>query len=186
MRFLIRLGPTASARENFLSSVRTLAKSLGLECRNPKWTSYGALEVDIFAPGRADFELFIATIKPLYRVEFQRDLNEAPPHRSEEELVSEARAFFNSERYWESHEVLEGIWRLKTGEEKRFLQGLILICAAFVHHQKGEELVALRVVRRALPQLEYKDKEYHGIDVQLLRRKSEEILRSLRLDEFTI
>ncbi len=186
MRFLIRLVSSDPSREDFLSSVRSLAKSLGAEARNPKWTSRRALELDIFVPTRADFELLLSIVRPLYAIEFTRDLNVAPPHMSDKEAVAEARQYFNSERFWECHEVLEGLWRQKKGDEKLLLQGAILVCAAFVHHQKGEDPVALGVLRRAISALDVPVPNYRGIDVQLLRGNADRILKSETFECFSI
>ena len=186
MRFLIRLGSAGSPRDRLLTTVRALARSVGVEARNPKWTSYGALEVDVFAPARPDFDLFISTLGPIAEVEFARDLNVASPHRTEQETFSEARAYFNSERYWECHEALEGLWRLKQGEEKQLLQGLILVCAAFVHHQKGEDEVALGVLERASAKLASQSVTYGGFELPPLRRRVQEILLTRRFSDFHI
>ena len=175
MRFLLRLDSEDSSKERFLSSLRSLAKSLGSEARNPKWTSYGALEIDIFSPTRADYDLFLAAVSPLYRVEFSRDLNIAPPHQSDDEIVAEAGRYFDSERYWECHETLESLWRVKSGDEKLLLQGLILLCAAFVHHQKGEEAVAFSVLGRAIDKLDLPSPSYHGLDVIAIKGRARAI-----------
>jgi len=186
MRFLLRLNSENTSRERLLSSVKSLGKSLGSEARNPKWTSYGALEVDIFSRTRADYNLFLAAISPIYEVEFSRDLNVAPPHLSDEEIIEEARGYFDSERFWECHESLEGLWRIKTGEEKQFLQGLILLCAAFVHHQKGEEDVAFGVLGRAIPKLGYSRPEYYTLNVAFIRKRAEDMVRTRRFSEFRL
>ncbi len=186
MRFLIRLRETNVPGEKLLSTVRTVAKALGVSPRNPKWTSYGALELDIFTPGRADFELFISAVRPIAEIEFTKDLNLVPLHKAEPRLLDEARHLFNDERYWECHEVLEGVWRTKQGEEKRLLQGIILVCAAFVHHQKGEEAVAFGVLGRAVKQLEYPEPDYGGFDVSELKRDVEGIIQSREFSNFHV
>jgi uncharacterized protein len=178
------LGVTEGA--SLLESVRSLAKSLGADVKNPKWTSYGALEVDVFARSREDFALFSAALEPLSSLEFSRDLNVAPTFRPPSEVVSEARIFFNSERYWEAHEALESVWREAAGDEKLYLQGVILVCAAFVHHQKKEEGVALGVLARAAPQLGRRGGDYYGIDTESLRAQVTEMLRSRRLLPFKL
>ena len=186
MRFLVRLLPEGTDRDALLPSIRALAKSLGAEARNPKSTSYGALELDIFAPTKADFELFVAAVEPIARFEFVNDLGMAQPHRSEADLLDEARDLFNGERYWECHEVLEGLWRQKQGDEKKLLQGIILLCAAFVHHQKGEDSVALGVLRRALPQLEFSMPGYGGFKINQLRQAAESVLRERKFSAFRV
>lgn len=186
MRFLVRLIPKGEGGQAFLSTVRSLAKSVLAEARNPKWTSYRALEIDIFVPSAGDFSLFLAALEPLARIEFSKNLSEAPPHKPKNELIEEARAYFNSERYWEAHETLEAVWRNAAGEEKRYLQGLILVCAAFVHHQKREEEVALGVLRRALRQLSFGKDSYHCIKVEALRKHADEVLASKNFRSFGI
>jgi hypothetical protein len=186
MRYLIRMAQRNGPRDGLLSSIKAVAKSVGVDARNPKWTSYGALELDVFAPSKASMDTFLAAVEPLGRFEFWRDLNVAPQYETEEELFSEARCYFNSERYWECHEVLEGAWRLKSGEEKRYLQGIILVCAAFVHHQKGKDEVALSVLRRAVKQLDFGAPRYNAIDVNSLRRRAERMISSGRFETFRI
>jgi hypothetical protein len=186
LRFLIRLLPPRAERVPFLALVRSIASSVLLEVRNPKWTSYGALEVDVFPKSREDFALFLAALEPVASLEFSRDLNEAPPHKSKAELVAEAREYFNSERYWEAHETLESVWRNASGEEKRYLQGLILVCAAFVHHQKGEKQVALGILRRAAKQLSHEGDSYHGIAVKSLKSRVDETLGTGQLRVFKV
>lgn len=170
--------------EELLTAVRTLAKTLGVSPRSPKWTSHGALELDIFAASSADFELFVSAVRPLAEVEFTRDLNLAPPHKAEPELFEEARRLFNDERYWECHEVLEGVWRTKHGAEKSLLQGIILVCAAYVHHQKGEDSVALGVLGRAVKQLDFPEGDYGGFDVAELKKRAEEVMESRQFVTF--
>jgi len=181
LRFLVRFVPTGMPSESFLGAVKALARSVGVEARNPKWTSYGALELDIFSPTAADFEVFLAAAKPVVRTEFVTDLNRAPEYLTDDETLTRAKDLFNAERYWECHEVLEGLWRQKHGEEKRLLQGLILLCAAYVHSQKGEEKVALGVLGRAAKQLEYPSPNYGEFNVFSLRGRVKEMIDDGRL-----
>ncbi|MDG6917112.1 MAG: DUF309 domain-containing protein [Nitrososphaerota archaeon] len=183
MRFLIRL-EGGHIQGDLLEVVRGMAIELGIDARNPKWTSYGALELDVFAPSRADFDLFMAALAPLVGVEFTHDLNTTPRFRSEHELLSEAKELFDSERYWECHEVLEGVWRTKSGDERVLLQGMILVCAAFVHHQKGEDAVALGILERAVRTLRFSQPSYGAFRVDRMRTYSEEILRGRRFFSF--
>jgi Domain of unknown function (DUF309) len=178
MRYLVRLAANALGRDRFLASVRALAGTVGAEARNPKWTSHGALELDVFCRGKNDFDLFLSALAPLYPLVFSRDLNAAPPHESDEQLLDEARAFFNAERYWECHEALETIWRQRDGDQKRLLQGLILVCAAFVHHQKGEDDIALGVLARAAKQLDFSAPEYGGFGLVGIRKSVTDILQT--------
>lgn len=186
MRFLLRAMPESPRREEFLRSVRSLALGLGAEVRNPKWTSQGALEIDVFARSEADFGLFLAAIEPVANIQFTADLNSAPPHRDVAQAVGDARELFNAERYWEAHEVLEGAWRTLSGQEKSFVQGVILVCAAFVHHQKGEDDVGLGVLSRAAKQLDFPGQSYHSLDLGSLSASVGGILESRRFEAFHI
>jgi uncharacterized protein len=143
---------------------------------NPKRTSYGALEIDVFAETKADFETFLAAVAPLGRIEFARDLQEVQPHLEKDAAVAEAVSLFNAERFWEAHEVLESIWREALGEEKTLLQGLILVCAAFVHVQKDESEVAIGIIKRTLPKLSWAESAYHGIPVASVRTRLQRML----------
>ncbi len=172
-RFLLRVVPKEPDRQVFLASARGLAKSVGARVTHPRWTSYGALEVDVFAPSQLDFDLLTSAMEPLARIEFTRSLDEAPRFRSKEEVLEEAVSFFNAERYWECHEALEGLWRSARGSERLLLQAIILICAAQVHEQRGERDVALGIYRRALPNISWEGGKYHGIDLLRLRMEVE-------------
>src|SRR5579863_9287343 len=185
LRFLVRLSGLEK-EDSQLQAVRTIARALGTEAKNPKRTSTGALELDVFAPSKADFDLFLAAVRPLANLDFSKDLNVAPPFKAETELFDEAWGYFNDERYWECHEVLEGIWKTKTGEEKILLQGIILVCAAFVHHQKDEPEVALGVMRRAIRQLGYGSEIYHGVSVPTLNARCAEILATGKCLNFKV
>ena len=169
-----------------MGDVKSVASSVGAEVRNPKWTSYGSLEVDVFVPSVADMDLLLSLEEPLHAIEFSHDLSAAPSYKPEEEVFAEARALFNSERYWECHEALEGIWRQKAGSEKLFLQGLILVCAAYVHHQKGEDNVAMSVLKRASEQLSYPAPRYGGVDVANLDREVAGAIESGALRPFKV
>ncbi len=185
-RFLLRVVPDDSDRPKFLGSLKAVGGSLGAGVKHPRWTSYGAVEVDVFTPSTVDFEVFVAAIEPLSKVEFTKNLDEAPPFKPKEEVLEEAKGYFNSERYWECHETLESVWRPAKGEEKSLVQGIILICAAFVHEQRGERGVALGIYRRALPQIAWQELTYHGIDIPHLRRNVERSLAEERVSPFKI
>jgi predicted metal-dependent hydrolase len=68
-------------------------------------------------------------------------------------IVDHAIYLFNLERFWKSHEVLEGIWKESKGSEKQILNGIILIDAAFVHYQKNEFDVFISILKRSIEKL---------------------------------
>ncbi len=158
---------------------------MGGKAVNAKTTSYGALEMDVFVESQADFDVFLAAIEPLGKLEFYKDLQEAPRFLPKADAIAEAVSLFNAERFWEAHEVLESLWRVAEGDEKLLLQGLILVCAAFVHLQKDEYEVAIGVAKRSLPLLSWEG-EYHDIAVGPLKEKVGRMVESQKLSVFRL
>lgn len=86
--------------------------------------------------------------------------------------------FFNEEKYWIAHEILEGVWKKSAGNEKQLLNGLILVAAAFVHYQKNESKIALSIMSRAQEKLRLANGDYFQINVDSLKRDIDFILKS--------
>lgn len=55
---------------------------------------------------------------------------------------------FNGHEFWESHEVLEELWQ--EDHSDKFLQGLILLSASYVHVQKNNPSGCRKTLERAL------------------------------------
>ena len=94
--------------------------------------------------------------------------------------------YFNNERFWESHEALEGAWKQCIGGEKELIQGIILVAAAFVHYQKYENKICLSVLSRALKKLHDKPGEYHDVNVDSIKQNLLEMLDKKEITIFTI
>ena len=107
---------------------------------------------------------------------------------SKENVIKETRNLFNQQRYWESHETLEQVWRKEaTGAQKDVQQGLILVASAMVHFQKNENDVCLGMIPRAIAKLDHWDEpDYYGINLADLKLKLQEILKSKRVVPFKI
>jgi len=103
-----------------------------------------------------------------------------------EHAIEHAKLLFNNEQYWECHEVLEGVWKHASGDEKKLLQGIILTCAAFVHSQKDEEDICLSVLNRALAKLQDAKSIYYGIDTDRFRQMVANILATKSIQYFKI
>jgi predicted metal-dependent hydrolase len=78
------------------------------------------------------------------------------------ELLKTFLQHIQERRYFEAHEVLEEAWRKAEGQEKRFLQGLILLAAAL--HQEAGNRGGLRNLRKAEASLRGLPSPYLGLD----------------------
>lgn len=102
------------------------------------------------------------------------------------EAMEKARFYFNNERFWECHEVLEGIWKKTQEGEKNLLQGIILVAAAFVHYQKNENEICLSIMDRAMEKLQNATGNYHEIDVDGFKKRVSEIIKTKMITTFTV
>jgi uncharacterized protein len=76
---------------------------------------------------------------------------------------------FNSRRFFEAHELWEDVWRETVDPERRFLQGLIQVAAAF-HHYSRENLPGTRKLLQAgLLKLESFPETHGGLEIEPLR-----------------
>jgi predicted metal-dependent hydrolase len=86
---------------------------------------------------------------------------------------------FNTQRYYEAHDVLEHLWLEQTGGERDFCKGLIQLAGAFVHLQKQHEhpahpkhgrrlRPAARLFLRAAEHLEIYPTPHWGLEVTAL------------------
>ena len=72
------------------------------------------------------------------------------------------------ERYWKSHEVLESVWKDSKGQAKNLLNGLILVDAAYVHLQKGENTIFFSILNRSLEKFKDYSEYFYDINMELL------------------
>ncbi|MFY3740954.1 MAG: hypothetical protein HMLIMOIP_001399 [Candidatus Nitrosomirales archaeon] len=103
-----------------------------------------------------------------------------------ERAIEDAKSLFNDERYWECHEVLEGVWKHSSGNEKELLQGIILTCAGFVHAQKDENDICFSVLSRSLAKLQNASGAYYGINIDRFKQTVANILSTKNIQYFKI
>lgn len=86
---------------------------------------------------------------------------------------------FNEGLFWEAHEAWERLWLETALPEKRFIQGLIQIAAAWHHVGRENRVGAARLARRSLSKLESFDPGYWSLDraeaVEATRKLSESL-----------
>ena len=103
-----------------------------------------------------------------------------------EDAISEGISYFNNERFWECHEILEGVWKNCDGDEKFLVQGLILVAAGLVHYQKDEDEICISIFNRALTKLENASGQYHNIDIDKIKKTVSEMISSKDVSIFLI
>ncbi|MDI3316187.1 MAG: DUF309 domain-containing protein [Bacillota bacterium] len=81
---------------------------------------------------------------------------------------------FNEGRYFESHEVLEDLWRARGHDP--FYQALIIVAAAHVHAGRGNPRGFRRHLQQALRLLAPYPDRFRGLDVGALRGWIQETL----------
>ena len=166
-----------------LSNARQIVEKYDILIRDVR-VSNRFIEFDISLGNIEDLEKirsifsFIGQYIDRYKV-VEKDL------KIEESLIL-AKKLFNEEKYWITHEVLEGVWKKAYGDEKDLLNGLILVAAAFVHYQKNEKDIALSIMRRALKKLTTVNEKYFGIDVVSIKSQVSEMVKSSTIRNFTI
>jgi predicted metal-dependent hydrolase len=107
--------------------------------------------------------------------------------REKIQAISEAMGFFNEEKYWIAHEILEYVWKGSTGAERELIGGIILVCAAFVHYQKDEEEICISILRRAFKKLTTTTKRtYYGIDIEVIKNQISDIISENKVEPFKI
>ncbi len=84
-------------------------------------------------------------------------------------LYREGLEAFNSGRFFEAHELWEDVWRETAEPEKRFLQGLIQVAAAFHHYSRENLLGTRRLLQAGLLKLESFPATHTGLEIEPLR-----------------
>lgn len=84
------------------------------------------------------------------------------------QLLSNASDLFNRKLYFECHELLEDAWREALGEERQFLQGLIMLSVAMYHVAAENYIGAVNLFEKGLARLEPFLPERDGLDLDEL------------------
>lgn len=189
-RFLVRFanefGHTNTDCAKLTEKAREMLSGKQADIGNLRVSSK-AIELDLFVSSPAEVDEKANLIgRILGRVIGwkQLDLDSEQPEKSA--AIEEAKQLFNEERFWETHEVLEAVWKSSQGLEKQLLQGIILVSTALVHYQKNKLEVCISELKRALPKLEWNSRSYFGIDLQALTEHVQGIISSGRIILFKI
>jgi predicted metal-dependent hydrolase len=96
-----------------------------------------------------------------------------------ERLYQKGLEAFNSSRFFEAHELWEDVWRETPEPDKRFLQGLIQVAAAFHHYSRANVLGTEKLLRAGLLKLEDFPERHGELEIELLRQAVREWLAAL-------
>ena len=79
------------------------------------------------------------------------------------------------------------VWKESEGQEKQLLNGIILICAAFVHSQKNENTICFSILERSMVKFfNVKDSTYHGINIEKIKKIITQIVENKKILKFKI
>jgi uncharacterized protein len=188
-RYLIRIANSAthqpSEQAGLLDKARSFAGPIKGKAINLR-VSPMAIEFDLFCSPETDTSLFQDAFKLLGVVITCKRLDLLPAKIEPQKVIDEARRLFNEYRFWEVHEVLEGLWKELAGSEKKLVQGLILIAAALVHAQKDEHDVMWKMLADALKRLEAQPDMYYEWNIGQFRKHFERVLAAKKLQIPTV
>lgn len=186
IRFMVYLNNQqfSSLDANFI--LKNARKSVGTydiivrDCRVSRFF----IELDISISKEEKIENIIDLLKEISSLKEFVEVKERVYKKKE--AIERSIQLFNEEKYWWSHEVLEGIWKIASGSEKELLNGLILVAAAFVHDQKNEKEISLSILQRALIKLFSSSGTYYAINVDVIKEKIKNIIENKQISRFTI
>jgi uncharacterized protein len=185
-RFMVHLqnkSQSPKSAAELLYRARNLIGKDGLVVRDAR-VSKKYIEYDLSLPDDINAKDVIEDLAVISPVATFEEVTER--HIPKDEAINLAVESFNDEKYWNAHELLEGVWKKTSGGEKSVLNGIILVAAAFVHDEKDEPEICISILRRALVKLENGLNTYHGVDIDRLANKVAEIINTNRVERFTI
>ena len=141
------------------------------------------IELDIFVK-EENLDELIEKLAPIAQLDNVRHIIEEEV--SKEKGIEDGIFYFNNERFWESHEAFEGVWKKCSGQEKETVQGIILLAVAFGHAQRDELNVGIGMLKRVLKKIEKSASEYHSIDIDRIRNNTIEMQKANKLTLFEI
>lgn len=168
---------------SILSLSRNILQDYKIIIRDVRVASH-FLELDMSIPSSLDLEKIKSKLSQIGTImEIDRIVEGELDKKVSLDL---ARQLFNNEKYWKTHEILEGVWKHTQGDERALLNGIILVAAALVHYQKGEHDTCISIMKRALDKLHSAYGHYHAIDVDLLKTQVMNIINSTKISRFSI
>jgi hypothetical protein len=175
-----KYGPEHS--REIIYKARDLTSDLDVSVRVAR-ISKKFVEIDVGVE-KGDLDILVEKLSPIGPIDNIRHVFEEEIEK--EQGITDGIFYFNNERFWESHEAFEGVWKQCFGREKEILQGIILFAVAFAHAQEDELSIGIGMLSRVLEKLGTSPSVYHSIDVDRIRGKAIEMQQSQILTIFEI
>lgn len=98
------------------------------------------------------------------------------PPRPDHTLLEQGIELFNAGEFFRSHEVLEEIWTHSIQPERWFLQSLIHFAVAFHHHQRGNNIGAVRQLTKGIRKMQGYLPEWGGVRTSAIEQEARRCL----------
>jgi uncharacterized protein len=184
-RYMLHLqnnGYSPENSRNLVHKARELCSKINASIRVARVaTNFVEFDIDV---DEEKLDIVVETLSPIGRLVNARNIVEEEINK--EDGLKEGIFYFNNERFWESHEALEGVWKKCSGKEKELVQGLILVAVAFAHSQKNDDEIGIGVLGRAIEKLDNAPEKYQNIDVYRICKKVKEMKKNNELTLFQI
>ena len=95
------------------------------------------------------------------------------------EEFSRGLALYRAGKFWDAHEAWEGVWLKHPEPERLFIQGLILLAAAFHQQKRHIYKGATNHLKKALPKLEPFQPEFLDMSVRKVVDQARNCLEAL-------
>jgi hypothetical protein len=175
-----KYGPEHS--REIIYKARDLTSDLDVSVRVAR-ISKKFVEIDVGVE-KGDLDILVEKLSPIGPIDNIRHVFEEEIEK--EQGITDGIFYFNNERFWESHESFEGVWKQCFGREKEILQGIILFAVAFAHAQEDELSIGIGMLQRVLEKLGTSPSMYHSIDINRIRNKATEMQQANDLTIFEI
>ena len=142
-----KYGPEHS--REIIYNARELTSDLDVSVRVAR-ISKKFVEIDVGVE-KEDLDILVEKLSPIGPIDNVRHVFEEEIEK--EQGITDGIFYFNNERFWESHEAFEGVWKQCFGREKEILQGIILFAVAFAHAQEDELSIGIGMLHRVLEQI---------------------------------
>ena len=175
-----KYGPEHSCE--IIYKARDLTSDLDVSVRVAR-ISKKIVEIDVGVE-KEDLDILVEKLSSIGPIDNIRHVFEEEIEK--EQGITDGIFYFNNERFWESHESFEGVWKQCFGREKEILQGIILFAVAFAHAQEDELSIGIGMLQRVLEKLGTSPSMYHSIDIDRIRNKATEMQQANDLTIFEI